>query len=316
MTNLRELKPANPSSLWRRLDRVAASVAGSVAIALSLCVSPGLADPFRTTNAHSIDDQAEQAFEQLFRQGNYRAAEETLKDVNSSEPLSYAMAASLDYLQGDLEGMSQNATRTREKAEQLVSSDPLRGNLYIAAGHFLEGAYTLSTEGIVAATPSVLAKLQQVFDHLNQAEKIDATDPELNLIRGFMDLMLAVNLPFASPDQAIARLENYAGPSYLAKRGIAIGYRDLSQPDKALQAVDQALQETPNNPDLYYLKAQILVKQGQDQASLEYFQKAIAQEDQLPQSLANQIAWEQCRTTNRVNQTNQSCAALLERGGD
>jgi tetratricopeptide (TPR) repeat protein len=314
MTHLREFSTMLSAPGWSRLQRVAASVAGGVAIALSLWVSPGLADPFRSTNARSIDDQTEQAFDQIFKQGNYRAAEETLKSVSASEPLAYAMATSLAYLAGDMESMSQNATRTREAAEQLVDSDPLRGNLYIAAGLFLEGAYTLSTEGIVAATPSVLSKLQQVFDHLNQAEKIDPTDPELNLIRGFMDLMLAVNLPFASPDQAIARLENYAGPSYLADRGIAIGYRDLGQPDKALQAVDQALQTTPENPDLYYLKAQILVRQGQEQASLEFFQKAIDQQAQLPQALANQIAYEQCRTTNRVNSTNQSCVGLLDRG--
>jgi hypothetical protein len=43
-------------------------------------------------------------------------------------------------------------------------------------------------------------------------KKVDPNDPELNLITGYMDLMLAVNLPFSDPAQAIERLEKYGSP--------------------------------------------------------------------------------------------------------
>lgn len=303
-----ELKTSN----WPKLQRVMSAIAGSCAVVLTLWSAPGLADPFRSANPRNIDDQTELAFDQIFKEGDYQAARATLSDVSANEPLAYAMRASMAYLDEDWEAMGQNATLTREAAENLISSDPLRGHLYVAAGLFLEGAYTLSTEGIVSATPSVLGKLQQVFSALGEAEKIDPADPELNLLKGYMDLMLAVNLPFSDPNQAIQRLQSYAAPAYLAQRGIAIGYRDLQEPEKAMTAVDQALQETPDNPDLYYLKAQILVKQGQERESLEYFARALEKQSQLPRNLANQIAWEECRTSNRVNNTDESCAALID----
>ncbi len=65
-------------------------------------------------------------------------------------------------------------------------------------------------------------RVAKVYAYLGKAEAISANDPELNLIRGYMDLMLAVNLPFTSPDQAIERLEKNAAPRYLVDRGIAI----------------------------------------------------------------------------------------------
>jgi hypothetical protein len=68
-----------------------------------------------------------------------------------------------------------------------------------------------------------LSKLQKVFQYLDEAKKIDPKDPELNLLTGYMDLMLAVNLPFSDPAQAVEKLEKYAAPSYLAYRGIAVG---------------------------------------------------------------------------------------------
>jgi tetratricopeptide (TPR) repeat protein len=289
------------------------AMTGMLAIALSVWTAPALAgDPFRTSNPRNIDDQTEAAFRTLFEQGNYREALQILEANQTEEPLAYAMKASIAYLNGDEEGLGRNATLTREAAERLVQTDPLRGHLYTAAGHFLEGAYTLARQGTVQATPALLGKLQQVFAALGEAEKIAPDDPELNLLKGYMDLMLAVNLPFANPQQAIERLENYAAPSYLAQRGIAIGYRDLEQQDLALQAVDRALQETPNNPDLLYLKAQILVRQNRQQESLPLFRQALSKRDQLPDDLGDQLAYEQCRANNNVNNRRQNCNRLLE----
>lgn len=294
-----------------RLKRLTAVLTSTVALSLNLWLAPAQADPFRSGSPRPIGNKTEAAFKALFEQGNYKQASQLLKAAEPNEPLSYAMRASLAYIDHDWSTMGESARLTRETAERLVQTDPLRGHIYIAAGHFLEGAYTLSTQGTVQATPTVLAKLQQVFSNLSEAEKIDANDPELNLIKGYMDLMLAVNLPFANPQQAIERLRSHASPSYLVYRGIAIAYRDLNQQTQALDAVNQALQQTPANPDLLYLKAQILRKQGKGQESLQFFQQALAKRDQLPRNLTNQIAWEQCRTNNQFNNQNRDCAPLL-----
>jgi tetratricopeptide (TPR) repeat protein len=301
MSFLSQAKPRQ----WRR---VMAAVAGTLSLTLTSWISPAQADPFRSANQHQVGDRTEAAFRALFEQGDYQQAEQLLQNAEQNEPLAYAMKASLAYIDQDWAVMGENARLTRETAEQLVQTDPLRGNLYIATGLFLEGAHSLSTQGTVRATPQVLAKLQQVFRYLSEAEEINPNDPELNLLKGYMDLMLAVNLPFANPQQAIERLQTRAAPQYLAQRGIAIAYRDLDQPVQALAAVDAALQQTPNNPELLYLKAQILRKQGNAQESIRLFQQALAKQAQLPPNLVRQIAWEQCRTINQVRNRNRDCS--------
>jgi tetratricopeptide (TPR) repeat protein len=305
-----KLDSQNPFRMARRLT---ALVTSGLTIGLGVLVNPVLADPFRTSDPHQVGPQTEQAFKVLFEQGNYQQAAELLRTAEPNEPLAYALKAALAYIDKNWDVMGENARLTRESAEQLVATDPLRGNLYMAAGQFLEGAHTLSTQGTVRATPTLLGKLQQVFDSLEKAEKIDPQDPELNLMKGYMDLMLAVNLPFSNPEQAINRLQTYAGPSYLAQRGIAIAYRDLDKPDQALVAVNSALQQTPNNPELLYLKAQILRRQGNNQESLQYIRQALAKQSQLPQNLVYQIAWEQCRTVNQMRDRDRDCSEIAQR---
>lgn len=307
-----QIKRSSQRSLLR-FRRFTATLTGGLTIAFSLWANPALADPFRASNPRPIGPRTEQAFQLLFEQGNYQQAAELLRTAEANEPMAYAMKAALSYIDKDWDTMEENARLTREAAEQMMTTDPLRGHLYVAAGQFLEGAHTLSTQGTVRATPAILSKLQQIFDNLEEAEKIDPEDPELNLLKGYMDLMLAVNLPFSNPEQAIERLQNYGAPAYLAQRGIAIAYRDLDKPEQALTAVDSALQQTPNNPELYYLKAQILRKQGDGQSSLAFFRQALAKKSQLPRNLAYQIAWEQCRTVNQVRERERDCSAIAQR---
>ncbi|WP_088890347.1 Sll0314/Alr1548 family TPR repeat-containing protein [Leptolyngbya ohadii] len=295
---------------WRQ---VTAAVAGTLTLTLTSWIAPAQADPFRSQNPRQVGAKTEEAFRALFEQGNYQQAAQLLQNAETNEPLGYALKASLSYVDGNWNAMGDNARLTRESAERLVQTDPLRGNIYIAAGLFLEGAHSLSTQGTVRATPEVLGKLQQVFRHLNQAERIAPNDPELNLLKGYMDLMLAVNLPFANPQQAIDRLENYAGPEYLAQRGLAIAYRDLDRPAEALTAVNTALQQTPNNPELLYLKAQILRKQGNGDESLRFFRQALAKKAQLPRTIVRQIAWEQCRTTIDIQGRQRDCSEVADR---
>jgi tetratricopeptide (TPR) repeat protein len=118
-----------------------------------------------------------------------------------------------------------------------------------------------------------------------------------------MDLLLAVNLPFANPERAITRLETYGYPSYVAYRGIALGYRDLNRDAEALNAVDVALEAAPQNPDLLYLKAQILHRLNRNEESVEYFSQALAYAEQLPSKMSRQIAFEHCKATGEDRNT-------------
>jgi len=269
-------------------------------ITFNLGVNPTFAaDPFRTSNQHRIGDKTEAAFQAIFRDGNYPAADRYLQQAITSEPnepLAYAMRASLAYASKDLSSLDTYANKTLETAQKLTATDPLRGNLYTAVGHFLVGATTLKNKGTVNGTADALNRLRQVYEYIDKAEAITPNDPEVNLLKGYMDLMLAVNLPFSNPDEAIQRLKTAAGPQYLAERGVAIGYRDLKQYDQALTAVNQALKTTANNPELYYLKGQILKAQGKNQRNpgllreaLNNFDQAIAKKSQLPENLVKQM---------------------------
>lgn len=276
----------------------------SAALVSVLWASAAIADPFRPDNPKQIGDRTEVAFSAIFEQGNYSAT--TRQKLNEaekaepSEPLIHALQASMVFmdLQGEkdkakkaslLEQFRTYSDQTRSTAQALMGSDPLRGNLYTAVSHFLAGGYTVLKDGMTKGAPTALTEMQSAFKAMDAADAIDPKDPELNLVKGFMDLMIAVNLPFASPNQAITRLEKYAGPRYLADRGIAIGYRDLKQPDKALEAVDRALQATPNNPEVLTLKAQILLRQGKYPESKALFEQALQKKDQLPRETVRQI---------------------------
>jgi tetratricopeptide (TPR) repeat protein len=273
--------------------RIALACSAAIAVALNWWGSPSLAqDPFRTSNSRNIGDNTEAAFEEIFQKGNYTKAKRYLLEAETTEPnepLAYAMHASLAYLEKEWESVKTYASKTLSAAEALEPQDPLRGNLYMAVGHLLQGAYDYKqNEDAVAA----ITKLQQVLEYLDEAEQKDPKDPELNLVKGYLDLILAVNLPFSNPEEAIARLENYAAPSYLVDRGIAVAYRDLKQYDKALEFTEKALKAAPDNPELQYLKAQILRKQGKKNNDLEmmqqafvYYEQALEKQEQLPETI-------------------------------
>lgn len=284
-------RPLRPR--WR------AWLAGSLTMAMvGFSALPALAgDPFRPGNPHTIGEATEATFEALFQAGNYTAAQRLANQAITTEPgepMNYAIAAALAYLDQDLDALLAKAEQTQSAAAALKATDPLRGHLYTAVGLFLEGAHVLQDRGLARGTPTVLRMLQQVFRELDAAEAINPTDPELSLLKGFMDLLLAVNLPFANPDQAIGRLRQ-GYPDYLSHRGIAIGLRDLQRYDEALTEVNKALAAAPDNPDLMYLKAQILFLLQDYQGSLPYYAAALTYADQLPESTVWQIRFEECR---------------------
>ncbi|MBF2064740.1 MAG: tetratricopeptide repeat protein [Calothrix sp. C42_A2020_038] len=268
------------------------------------------ADPFRNSQPRNIGDNTEAAFKAIFLQGDYQSADRFLQKAittEPNEPLAYAMKASLAYTNNDIAGLDNYSQKTLAVAEKLIPSDPLRGNLYAAVGQFLGGAVVLSRQGTVSGAPAALSRLRKVYELLDKAEALSPQDPELNLLKGYMDLMLAVNLPFADPSQAIQRLEKNAAPQFLADRGIAIAYRDLKQYPQALEYVDRALKATPDNPEIHYLKAQILrAKANKDKnpqmmrEAVSFFDQALTRKSQLPSGLVKQIERERRNADNSI----------------
>ena len=201
-----------------RVQQVYLSISVVCTIVSNIWGSPSFAgDPFRKDNFRNIGDKTEAAFIAVFHEGDYSKAQIYLKEAvetEANEPLAHAMRASLAYSNGDLGSMNAYAQQTLKAAKQLIEKDPLRGNLYLAVGHFLEGAYTFKTKGAIGA----VNKLPQVFSYLDEAEKQAPNDPELNLLKGYLDLILAVNLPFSSPEDAITRFERYALDEHAERR--------------------------------------------------------------------------------------------------
>lgn len=282
-------------------------------LGLALIAPPAWAgDPFRSRNPRAIGDQTEAAFEAIFRDGDYRAAEEILKvaiEQEPNEPLAYAMKASFAYDANDLERMKDYASKTLEAGENLALSDPLRGNLYIAVGHFLEGGYLLKKGSYLKA----VGKTGSVFEHLDKASAMDPNDPEVNLLRGYLDLFLSRYTPFSQSELVIERFEQYASPDYLKYRALATTYRDLEKHDLAMENIDRALAISPTNPELQYLKGQFLRNEGRRTMNLgklrlaeQYYQLALQKEEQLSRALIVQLNHENNAVVHEIEKLAQN----------
>ncbi|MEN9565566.1 MAG: hypothetical protein RLZZ69_762 [Cyanobacteriota bacterium] len=280
-----------------------------ITITVLLNLSGGSAwakDPFRTKDARDIGEHTEKAFKTIFFQGDYQTVRKELNQAEvkePNEPLASALLASLAYTEKDWKSIKQYADKTLSSAQVLSQTDPVRGNLYLGVGHFLTGAYLYKQEGALPA----INRLQQVFKYLDRAEIADPNDPELNLIKGYMDLLLAVNLPFSTPEQAIARFEAHAAPNYLVERGLAVAYRDLQDYNKALKYANKALKTAPENPEHYYLKGQILRKMGKEKNSVKILTEAIANFDlalaksaQLPEFILETLKRERSSAQEKI----------------
>jgi tetratricopeptide (TPR) repeat protein len=283
-------------------------------VAMGLWAGSVLAkDPFRATDPRPINDNTQAAFEAFFKKGDYKSAANYLKQLDPNDPLSLSMKASLTYsdMLGErdagkkmalLEEFQTYTNQTRGAAERLLGNDPLRGNLYLAVSHFFDGVYAFTKEGTVKGTAKVLGELQQIIKYLNEAEAKSPDDPELNLLRGYIDVYSGIYLPFSNPDKGLERLQKFANPRYLADRGLAMGYLEMNQYDKAIAAVDSAIANAPDNPELWYLKSRILIKQSKDQESIPYLEKAIAKKDQLPFGLVREMERALRKTRERLGQ--------------
>ena len=256
------------------------------------------ADPFRTSNARAIGGETQKAFELMFREGNYVGAVKQL-DVairtEASEPLLFALRASTFYAKEDYLGMQVAGKRVRKNAEALKGKDNLRAYLYIAVSDLIEAGYIVKTDGLSSAARA-LPLVQNVFDNIKKAQDINPNDPELNLIKGYIDMLIASVLPLSDLETALASLRQYAAPDYLKWRGIALAYRDARKPELALDAVNKAIAAAPNNPELNYLKGQILWMQGGSSVPIakKQFEIALSKSKQINPSLLAEIR-DQCR---------------------
>jgi tetratricopeptide (TPR) repeat protein len=242
----------------------------------------------------------ELAKEAMFKDGNYRTASNFLARARQTEPkdpLVYAMSALYPFSTGDLDLVKKYGQQTIQTARALTTTNRVRGNLYQGVGLGIEAAYEFKKNGALNA----LNKIQKVFEYIDIAKSLSPNDPELNLIKGYMDLLLSVNLPFSDTNEAIAQLQK-AQPKYLAYRGIYIGYRDLKQYEKAISAIDTAITLAPSNPELIYYKAQIHAMRGRDRKNnndlnlaIQKFANAYQKRSQLLTSTVAQIASESCQ---------------------
>ena len=290
-------------------------VTSAAIVAMGLWAGSVLAkDPFRTEDPRPISANTQAAFEAFFLKGDYKSATTYLQQLDPNEPLSLSMKASLTYtnMLGErdkdkkaamLEEFRGYATQARTAADKLLNTDPLRGNLYLAVSHFFDGVYAFTKEGTVKGTAKVLGELQNIIKYLNEAEAKSPNDPELNLLRGYIDVYTGIYLPFSNPSKGLERLQKFAGPRYLADRGLAMGYLEMKEYDKAMTSVDAAIAAAPDNPELWYLKSRILAKQRKDQDSIPYLEKAIAKRDQLPISLVREMERALRKTRERLAQT-------------
>ncbi len=292
----------------RPLQSVFVSVSASclaVLITAFTAMPSFAADPFRSTNAREIGSETQKAFELMFKDGNYVAAVKQLDlavRTEANDPLLFSLRASTFYAKEDYLSMKIAGDRVRVNAEALKGKDNLRAYTYLAVSDLISAGYIIKTEGVSSA-PSALPLVQSVFDNIQKAKDISPNDPELNLIKGYVDMLIASVLPLSDLETALESLKQYAAPDYLKWRGIALAYRDARKPELALDAVNKALASAPSNPELNYLKGQVLWMQGGSSipTAKKHFELALSKSKQLNPSLLSEIR-EQCR--NISNGTN------------
>ena len=281
----------------RPLKLISASLLAALVSAVTAMPSFA-ADPFRSTNPRDIGSETQKAFVLMFKEGNYVAAVKQLDvavKTEANEPLLFALFASTFYAKEDYLAMQVAGKRVRANAEALKGKDNLRAYIYRAASDLIEAGYIVKTEGVSSAARA-LPLVQSVFDNIKQAQDIDPNDPELNLIKGYIDMLIASVLPLSDLETALSSLKQYAAPDYLKWRGIALAYRDARKPELALDAVTKAIAAAPNNPELTYLKGQVLWMQGGNNipTAKKQFELALTKAKQLNPSLLTEIR-EQCR---------------------
>jgi tetratricopeptide (TPR) repeat protein len=261
------------------------------------------ADPFRTgTEARPIGPSLESAFHDFFRDGSYLNSSQKLKAAeleNPREPLVYTLQAALAYMNEQPDKMLLLAKKTGTVAQAMGPKDKARSHLYKGLAQGLEGAsYYLKDgdAGLLTAFPNVSSMLLEI----EKARQLAPADPEVNLVVGYVQTILASQKmkPYSDALQSF----NKAKPSYLALRGQALVYRDTKDYSQAQVMVEKALVDAPTNPELLYLKGQILALQQKPVDAIAFFDKALTLGKQLPESTKKQIRKERSSQVAKVSQ--------------
>lgn len=261
------------------------------------------ADPFRTgTEARPIGPSLEGAFNDFFRNGSYLNSSRKLQIAeaeNPKEPLVYTLQAALAYMNEQPDKMLLLAKKTGTVAQAMEKTDAARSHLYRGLAQGLEGAsfYLKDGEaGLLAAFPYVSSMLLEI----DKARQLAPADPEVNLVVGYVQTILASQKmkPYSDALQSFSK----AKPSYLALRGQALVYRDTKDFPQAQAMVEKALVDAPANPELLYLKAQILALRQKPVDAIAFFDKALTLGKQLPESTKKQIRKERSSQISKVTQ--------------
>jgi len=268
-----------------------------------LFASPVLAqDPFRTgPDARAIGPALESAFEDFFRTGEFQKASQKLnkaQNENPNEPLIYTLQAALAYQNGQRDTMLAKTQKTRDVAQSIESKDPGRSHLYQGIAQGLEGSSYYLKDGLIGL-PRALTYVNSMFSEIDRARQLAPNDPEVNLFVGYIDLLLN------KYEDALQEFRK-AGPPYLSYRGQALVYRDTKAYPQAQAMVDKALATAPQNPDLLYLKGQILALQNKPTEAVAFFDQALSLGKQLPESTKKQIRLERTNQIIQLSSQKQS----------
>ncbi|MGB8698404.1 MAG: Sll0314/Alr1548 family TPR repeat-containing protein [Thermosynechococcaceae cyanobacterium] len=292
------LKPLRIQRLGYRL--------GFLSLLTLLCSGPAwAADPFRTgRDARPIGPSLQSAFEDFFRLGSYQNSGTKLDQAqieNPGEPLVYTLQAALAYQNRQKEQFLTTIPKIREVAQQLEAKDPARSHLYRGIAQGLAGYFIKDKLSALAQTVTYASSMLLEID---KAHQLAPNDPEINLIVGY------VNTVLRKYDDAIKNFEK-AGPAYLAYRGQALVYRDTKNYPKAQEMVEKALAAAPQNPDLLYLKGQILALQRKPAEAVAFFDQALKLGEQLPEGTKKQILKERNSQATRLPMSSPVPSPLL-----
>lgn len=273
-----------PLKKW--LGRLAA--VSLVMLPMTSTVPAWAADPFRTgKEARSIGPTLQSAFEDFFRHGDYQNAGQKLTKAqlqNPDEPLVYALQAALAYQNGRVDQIVAFAQKTRQTAEALDTKDPCRSHLYRGLAQGLEGSSFFLKDGILGL-PKAMTYVPSMFLEFNKALELNPNDPETNLFVGYINVLLTKH-------EAALQEFGKSAPPYLALRGQALALRDKKAYPEAYATAEQALAGAPRNPDLHYLKGQILALLDKPAEAVESFDRALSLGAQLPEGTRKQLLHE------------------------
>lgn len=257
---------------------------GAMPLAILLCANSALAaDPFRVgVKARPIGLSLQSAFEDFFRYGKYQSSSEKLTKAeteNPNEPLVYTLQAATAYQNRQKEAFLTTLPKIRAASKRMATKDAARSHLYQGIAQGLEGYFLKDS---VTDLPKTLTYASSMLLEIDKAHQLSPNDPEINLFVGFVNMVLSKH------DEALKNFQK-AGPPYLALRGQALVYRDTNDYANAQIAVDKAIAIAPQNPELLYLKAQILVKQKNPTEAVKFFDQALKLGTQLPEGTIKQI---------------------------